>query len=319
MSQPSSVSPGARVTSTIRSRFVRAAALVLSLVLATAASAAIIEVPANGSDVSGIGYFSGWKCPPNDSISVVVDGGAPLAVPSRVGRGDTAGACGNDGRNGYIAQINFSLFGEGVHTVVVRQNGVAFAQSTFHVATFGTNFLTGAAGTYQLANFPSLGQTTTIAWVQGQQNFVITDSSGIGTDSEVAVRYANELACNDVDFVSTLSANGFQWSALSGQVSAYQVVRNRSSLGPFTETNSTVCGDLTYPLTLPIPPGRAYTLVQTFVSNGPFLAIQDDGPIQLSNGTVLLPNGEPAVAVGDAPKSGGAGVAAPGTGAFSAR
>ena len=293
--------------------------LALSLGLAAAASAAVIEVPANGSDASGIGYFSGWKCPPNDNISIVVDGGAPLPVPSRSARGDTAAVCGNDGRNGYISQINFNLYGEGFHTAVVRQNGVAFAQSTFHVTTFGTNFLTGAAGTYQLTNFPSLGQTTTVEWVQGQQNFVITGTGGVSPGNQAAVRFANELACNDVDFVSTLAANGYQWSALSGTVSAYQVVQNRTSLGPFVESNSTVCGDLTFPFTLPIPSGRAYTLVQTFVNGGPFLAIQDDGPIQVNDGAVQLPNGAVAVAAGESLQSGGAGVGAPGTGTFSAR
>jgi hypothetical protein len=300
-------------------RRILALVLAVSLGVVAAASAAVLEVPANGGDASGIGYFSGWKCPPNDNISVVVDGGTALPVPSRVARGDTAGVCGNDGRNGFIAQINFNLYGEGTHTAVVRQNGVAFAQSTFHVETFGTTFLTGAAGTCQLANFPSLGQNTTVAWVQGQQNFVITSTGSSVPGTQAAVRFANELVCNDTDFVSTIAANGYQWSALSGTVSAYQVVQNRTSLGPFVETNSTVCGDVTYPFTLPIPSGRAYTLLQTFASGAPFLAIQDDGPIQVTNGVVQLPDGETAVAATEAAASGGIGVAAPGTGTFSAR
>jgi hypothetical protein len=294
-------------------------ALALTLGLAAAASAAVLEVPSNNSDASGIGYFSGWKCPPNDNISIVVDGGAPLPVPSRSARGDTAGVCGNDGRNGFISQINFNLYGQGFHTAVVRQNGVPFAQSIFHVTTFGTNFLTGAAGTYQLANFPSLGQSTTIEWVQGQQNFVITGTGGTSPGTQAAVRFANELVCNDADFVSTITANGYQWSALSGTVSAYQVVQNRTSLGPFVESNSTTCGDLTFPFTLPIPSGRAYTLLQTFVNGAPFLAIQDDGPLTASAGAVQLPNGESAAVLRDDAPSGGVGVAAPGTGTFAAR
>lgn len=299
-------------------RYSLALVLFLALGLAAVASAAVLEVPFNGGDASGIGYFSGWKCPPNDNISVVVDGGAPLPVPSRSARGDTAAVCGNDGRNGFISQINFNLYGPGPHTAVVRQNGVAFAQSTFNVTTFGTNFLTGAAGTYQLANFPSLGLNTTIEWVQGQQNFVITGTGGTSPGNQAAVRFANELVCNNVDFVSTIVANGYQWSALSGTVSAYQVVQGRTSIGPFAESNSTTCGDLAYPFTLPIPSGRAYTLLQTFVNGGPFLAIQDDGPIQVNNGTVQLPDGATAVTIDEAAPSGGAGVGAPGTGTFSA-
>ena len=78
-----------------------------AIVLATAAAsarAATLEVPQNGGDASGIGYVSGWKCPPNDDVSLVIDGGAPIPVPSRARRNDTAGVCGNDGRNGYITQ-----------------------------------------------------------------------------------------------------------------------------------------------------------------------------------------------------------------------
>lgn len=79
------------------------AAIVLGA--ASASNAATLEVPADGTDASGIGYFSGWKCPPNNAITIVIDGGAPLAVPSGSRRGDTAAVCANDGRNGYIAQF----------------------------------------------------------------------------------------------------------------------------------------------------------------------------------------------------------------------
>lgn len=296
----------------IRNAFVRA--LVALTCVASAASAAVIEVPANGGDASGIGYFSGWKCPPNGNISIVVDGGTPIPVPSGVRRSDTAGVCGNSGFNGYIAQYNFNLFGDGFHTAVVRQNGVAFAQSTFHVTTFGVNFLTGAGGTYVLNNFPSSGETTTVEWVQGQQNFVIVDTSG-GGGTEVAVRYANELVCNGNGFTSTLSANGYLWSAYTGNVSQYQVITNRTSLGPFLESNSTPCGDITYPFTLPIPSGRAYVLIQSFYNGGPFLSIEDEGPIMLKNGVPVPPAGPP----GASSAAGGAGtVPADATASFSA-
>ncbi|MBY0277477.1 hypothetical protein K2Z84_19265 [Candidatus Binatia bacterium] len=295
--------------SPIGRRLAPALAFFASLAIATAARAAVIEVPANGGYVSGIGYVSGWKCPPNDDVSLDVDGGATLAVPSRVSRGDTSGVCGNDGRNGFIAQINFNLFGEGFHTVVLRQNGVAFAQSTFYVATLGAEFLTGAIGTYQLEDFPAPGQNTTVEWVPAQQNFVITGSSGDGRGSEVQVRFSNEIVCNNADFVSTLSAHGFRWSALSGKVSEYQTIRNRASIGPFTENNSTVCGDLAHPITLPVQSGHAYTVAQRFLPSGPGLVLVDDGAIQTS-ASAEGASGAAAVAAGDA---------ATGTGSFSAR
>jgi hypothetical protein len=53
--------------SPIGRRLAPALAFFASLAIATAARAAVIEVPANGGYVSGIGYVSGWKCPPNDA------------------------------------------------------------------------------------------------------------------------------------------------------------------------------------------------------------------------------------------------------------
>ena len=245
--------------------------------LAAHATAASLEVPANGGNASGIGYFSGWKCPPNDGISIVLDGGAPISVPSGVRRLDTAGVCGNDGRNGFIAQYNFGLLGDGVHTASVRRNGVQFAQATFTVTTFGVSFLTGASGTYVLPNFPQAGRSTTVRWVQGAQNFVIIDTTG-GGGTTAEVRFFNNLTCNGSDFTSTLSANGLVWSAFTGFFSPYQTV-NRTSLGPFTQTSNTACGSITYPFTLPVTPGRRHVLFQDFVGGSPVLGIEDEGPV----------------------------------------
>ena len=282
---------------------------------AAASSAAVFEIPQNGGVASGIGYFSGWKCPPNDNISIVVDGGAPIPVPSGVRRNDTASACGNDGRNGFISQINFNLFGNGTHTAVVRQNGVQFAQTTFEVTTFGTNFLTGAAGLFMLDGFPTSGSTTTVEWVQGQQNFVITGTSGGGGETVVAVRYVNELQCGNSNFNSVMSANGFVWGSNNGSFSQYQVVTNRSFLGPFVETNNSQCGSpIPYNFTLFIESGRAYTLVQTLLLGGPYLVLNDDGPIDLKTGAAA----EPAADQGSRPTLvGGPGVAPAGAQPFS--
>ena len=260
-----------------RNPFTLLCALVIAGGLATHAAAASLEVPANGGNASGIGYFSGWKCPPNDNIPIVLDGGSPIPVPSGVRRLDTAGVCGNDGRNGFIAQYNFNLLGDGVHTASVRRNGAQFAQATFTVTTFGVNFLTGASGTYVLLNFPQAGQNTTVRWVQGAQNFVITDTSG-GMVTPAEVRFFNDLNCGGFDFTATLSANGYVWSSFSGFFSPYQTV-TRTSLGPFTQTSNTLCGDITYPFTLPVTPGRRHVLFQDFSGGGPTLSIEDEGPV----------------------------------------
>jgi len=281
-------------------------ACVIGGALAAHATAASLEVPANGGNASGIGYFSGWKCPPNDNITIVLDGGAPVSVPSGVRRLDTAGVCGNDGRNGFIAQYNFGLLGDGAHPASVRRNGVQFAsvrrngvqfasvrrngvqfasvrrngvqfaQSTFTVTTFGVSFLTGASGTYILQNFPQAGRSTTVRWVQGAQNFVITDTTG-GGGTTAEARFFNNLICGGAAFTSTLSANGFVWSAFSGFFSPYQTV-NRTLLGPFTSSNGN-CGSITYSFTLPVTPGRRHVLFQDFVGGSPVLAIEDEGPV----------------------------------------
>lgn len=273
----------------------------LSLALTSSASAAVLEVPQDGGYASGIGYISGWKCPPNDKITVVIDGGDPIPVPSGVRRGDTAGACGNDGRNGFITQINFGLLGSGFHTVAARQNGQAFVTSTFNVTTFGVPFLTGAAGKYTLLDFPTKGKTVDIDWDQGQQNFVIT---GVGSgpipsptpkpSTSARVRYGNNVVCNGSGFLSTLSANGFSWSAFSGGFSSPQNV-NRSTLGPFTSFNGT-CGNITYPGVFTLTAGRRYGLVQDFENGNPVLRQIDEGAVS-SEGVAASSAAEPPVIV----------------------
>ena len=42
------------------------------------------------------------------------------------------------------------------------------------MTTLGEEFAEGLARTHEIEDFPSEGQTTTVEWQQGQQNFVIT-------------------------------------------------------------------------------------------------------------------------------------------------
>ena len=132
--------------------------------LATTSRAGVVEVPLNGATYSGVLYVSGWKCPPNSNITISFDAGAPIPAASRIPRGDTASSCRNDGRNGYILQWNYNLLGDGAHTVSVWQGGVEFASSTFNVTTFGSRFLRGAQGMYELPNFPVPGASATLEW-----------------------------------------------------------------------------------------------------------------------------------------------------------
>jgi cell division septation protein DedD len=153
------------------------AAATLAFATATA-SAAVLEVPSDGATVSGIGFISGWKCPPNDNIIAVIDEGNPLPMASGIARGDTSTVCGNAGLNGFIAQFNFGLLGDGQHDIVLLQDGIEFASGTFTVVTFGVPFMRGVGGTYVLDDFPSSGQTTTVQWNEGTQSFVVVSTTG---------------------------------------------------------------------------------------------------------------------------------------------
>ena len=53
-------------------------------------------------------------------------------------------------------------------------DGEACALSTFTVTTLGEEFAEDRARTHAIKDFPASGQTTTVAWQAGQQNFVVT-------------------------------------------------------------------------------------------------------------------------------------------------
>lgn len=90
------------------------------------------------------------------------------------------------------------------------------------------------------------------------------------------VRYRNDLVCSGSSFTSTLSANGFQWTSFSGVASNYQTV-NRSTLGPYTEVNDSLCPNLSYPGVFNLSAGRRYLLRQTIVGSTPTLQLLDEG------------------------------------------
>lgn len=268
--------------------------LILVLAVCTPSFAAVLEVPQDGGFASGIGYISGWKCPPNDKISVVIDGGSPIPVPSGVRRNDTAGACGNDGRNGYITQINFGLLGDGTHTVAVRQNGQSFVTSTFNVTTFGTPFLTGASGTYTLQDFPAQGKTATIIWNQGTQSFVVAGTGGDGpatptprpsvtpTPQAAQVRYLNSTTCAGQTFFSTLTKGKYVWQSLTDFSSPYQAVKE-SSLSDFDVDNGN-CGSFHNPGGFTLETGRKYAIVQSSSFGEARLFLVDEGPVSQAAG-----------------------------------
>ena len=143
--------------------------------------AATLENPARGAVVSGLGFISGWKCNAR-RITVRINDGPALPVAMRQSRADTRSACGGATNNGFIAQMNWMILGDGTHQITAYDDGVQFASATFDVVTTGVEFLKGVtgSGTATLSN----GQRATLEWSEASQSFVATeytDPSGGGT------------------------------------------------------------------------------------------------------------------------------------------
>ena len=146
----------------------------LVVFVAAASWAAVLESPADGSVVSGIGFVSGWKCDAAD-ITVKIDEGSRRAVAMRQERSGLpeTGPCGGTNRHGFIRWINWALLGDGEHVVVAYDDGVAFARSTFTVGTTGETFVQGVSRRTVVDDFPEPGQRTLLEWNEGTQHFEI--------------------------------------------------------------------------------------------------------------------------------------------------
>jgi len=132
----------------------------------------VLENPAAGGSVSGVGLVSGRVCSANH-VTISFDGGQAQEAAYGTSRADTMATCG-DSNNGFGLLFNWNLLGDGTHTARAFADGVQFGQATFKVQTLGVGFLRGASTTvHSLANFPTAGSTTNVQWQQANQNFVI--------------------------------------------------------------------------------------------------------------------------------------------------
>lgn len=162
-----------------------------------------LEVPGSGSSQSGIGIVSGWKCAAG-TVTVQFDNGPLYEAGYGTIRTDTQGVCG-DSNNGWSFLWNWNKLGDGSHTVKVFDNGVQFGAATITVKTLGEEFRTGLSKTVTVLDFPSPGQSVTLQWQQGQQNFVIAGvTGGGGTFPNVAGQYSVSLdfVTEDCNFLS---------------------------------------------------------------------------------------------------------------------
>jgi len=161
------------------------AAWIDSVSLPLANATGVLGTPVAGSTVSGVGVISGYHCT-SKNIDVYVDGvsiGKAGAGTTLLG---TLPVCGH-ADTGYSLLYNFNNLANGPHTLSVRADGVQFASGTFtSFRSGGTPWLSGASKTATAANFPQIGQTATLEWVQSYQNFLITGISGAQAPAAVA-------------------------------------------------------------------------------------------------------------------------------------
>lgn len=147
--------------------------LVPSLVHAQSANS--LEIPGNGTTLSGIGVISGWKCKAEGDLTIVFNADGkhiPLLYGTERTDVRTNGQCLENSHDnvGFVAIWNWGNLDEGEHTAVAYDNDVKFAESTFQVTTLGTEFLTGASIQVNVPDFPMPGETTTFKWNEATQH-----------------------------------------------------------------------------------------------------------------------------------------------------
>ena len=90
--------------------------------------------------------------------------------------------CGNTGNNGFATQPwNWNVSGAGNHTIEFFDAGEQFAEVSFSVVTFGTEFLFGPSASFTVKDFPDLGTDVEVSWDTAIQNFRITGELSPGT------------------------------------------------------------------------------------------------------------------------------------------
>lgn len=187
-----------------------------------------LEIPANGSTVSGVGLFSGWHC--DAEVIEIMINGQSIEAAYGTSREDTQSICG-DSDNGFGLLFNMALLGPGQHEAVAFADGQQFARRTFSVTSLSTGeFLTGVSGGGTVKNFPSQGREIDLAWNQAAQNFFITaereslDPYGVAgawatSDESVVVSVNTRQNANGSISIAALTALPSGWQAFIGSLS----------------------------------------------------------------------------------------------------
>ena len=158
-----------------------------------------LENPGPAPFQSSIGVLSGWVCEA-EVVEVEING---VSQPAAYGteRLDTREVCG-DTDNGFGLLFNWNRLGDGEHEVVTRVDGVELSRVTVWVTTLGEEFVRDVAGTCEVADFPSPGETVTLVWQQNSQNFVL---AGGAVPSGV-----NQAGTPGVGYLENPGPNSFQ-------------------------------------------------------------------------------------------------------------
>ena len=138
----------------------------------TSALTGFLENPGHNSFQSGVRVLSGWVCDA-DTVELAIGTAGRQVAAYGTERLDTLDVCG-DTDNGFGLLFNWNLLGEGEHAVVAYVDDVELGRATVRVTTLGEEFLRGAEGECVVEDFPTVGETVTLAWQQNQQNFVVT-------------------------------------------------------------------------------------------------------------------------------------------------
>ena len=145
-----------------------------SLLPFTAAQAVLLESPAQGAIVSGLGFISGWKCNAK-KITVQVGGFTHRPVAMGQPRADTRRACGTE-NNGFILQYNWNLLGDGTHFVRAYDDGVEFARATFRIGTTGEEWLEDVEAEVVVPDFPAPGENGRFVWNESTQHLELVEA-----------------------------------------------------------------------------------------------------------------------------------------------
>ena len=141
---------------------------------------AMLEVPAEGSTMSGIGLVSGWSCLGGElSAEFRNEDGDMLGEVSLAHgtpRGDTEEDCG-DVMNGFSATMNWNLLPAGAVSVALIRNGEEVGVRNFSVRATDAEFIEGQ-WMVVVPDFPMAGQQATVEWDMAQQRFVVKDVRG---------------------------------------------------------------------------------------------------------------------------------------------